>query len=106
MKTILRVYAIHLLAILGLTYIFNGSFIILGNFINYLLAALILTCLNLLLKPILKILFFPVNLLTLGIFSLVINVLVFYIFIKLTSFVMIKSWMFTGLTIGAVTISA
>lgn len=105
MKTLLRVYVIHLLGIWLLTYIFTGSFLISGGLVSFLIASLILTLLNLLLKPILKLLFFPVNVLTLGLFSLIINALVFYVFIRLSSSVSITEWTFPGISLNGFSIS-
>lgn len=96
MKLLLRTYLIHLLALWLTTFVFSGSFTIYGGLASYLIAALILTILNLLLKPLLKLLFFPVNLLTLGLFSLIINAATFYLFLKLSPQVRISAWYFPG----------
>ena len=98
MKSIIRIYLFHLLSLWIIQQIFSTSFIIQGNYIDYLKAAGILTLLNLLLKPVLKILLFPINALTLGLFSLVINAGLFYLFLKLVPFIQIKSWLFPGFT--------
>src|SRR3989344_4629866 len=96
MKSILRVYVFHLLALGGVAMLLGDSFRISGSFINVLIAAGVLALLNLLLKPILKLLFFPVNALTLGLFSLVINTGVFYLFVRLVPEVTITAWVFPG----------
>ena len=96
MKSLLRVYVYHLLALYLATVLFADSFGIKGIYSNYLLAALILSGLNILVKPILKLVFFPINALSLGLFSLVINAFVFYIFCRLTDFIQIKPWLFPG----------
>lgn len=98
MKGLLRVYVFHLLALGGVSWVLGESFRISGNFSNVLMAAGVLALLNLLLKPILKLLFFPVNALTLGLFSMVINTGVFYLFMKLVPKVSISSWVFPGFT--------
>jgi putative membrane protein len=61
-----------------------------------LIAAGILAILNLLLKPVLSLLFFPINAISLGLFSIVINALVFYIFMRLVPHVHIAPWTFPG----------
>ncbi|HCM37411.1 MAG: hypothetical protein UV61_C0004G0048 [Candidatus Gottesmanbacteria bacterium GW2011_GWB1_43_11] len=98
MKGLLRLYLFYLTAIFLTQQILTGSFTIGGGLKNFLLAAGILALLNLLVKPILNILFFPVNALTLGLFSLVVNALVFFIFLRLTQDVAISNWIFPGLT--------
>lgn len=47
--------------------------------ITLLLAGIVLTLLDRLVKPLLKILFLPINIVTLGFFSLVINVFILYL---------------------------
>lgn len=98
MKNILRIYLFYLFALWLNSQIFQGSFNIGSNLKNILLAALLLALLNLILKPILKLLFFPINALTLGLFSLVINAGIFYIFLKLVPDITISAWVFPGFT--------
>jgi len=50
-----------------------------SNWITLIIAALVLTLLNKIAKPILKILFLPINIVTLGLFSTVINVLILWL---------------------------
>lgn len=50
-----------------------------GNSVNLILAGLVLTLLDKLIRPLLKILFLPINIVTLGLFSLVINVFILYL---------------------------
>lgn len=56
-------------------YLFN-DFIFKGSLSQFLLLALVLTLLNLLVKPILKFFFAPLIFLTLGIFSLIVNLII------------------------------
>ncbi len=102
MKTLIRVYLIHLVALYGVAQVFSGSFSIGSGWQNYAVGAGILGLLNVLLKPILKLLFFPVNLLTLGLFSLVINAGVFYLFLHLFPAITLSAWTFPGLTVAGI----
>jgi uncharacterized membrane protein YvlD (DUF360 family) len=97
MKRLIRNYLFHVFALWILSVVLPGGVTITNNLNSFLIAAAILTLLNLLLKPVLKILFFPINALTLGLFSLVINAIVFLIFIKISPSVQIHSWNFPGL---------
>ncbi len=99
MKSLIRSYSFHLLALWLAHDLLQHSFTITGNLVSWLVATGILTLLNLLLKPILKLLFFPVNALSLGLFSFVINFGVFYIFIKLVPAVIVNSWNFPGISL-------
>ena len=49
------------------------------NWVTLLLASLVLTILQKVAKPILKLLFLPINIVTLGLFSLVINVFLLWL---------------------------
>lgn len=61
----------------GLTYVLSGVHI--DSFTTALVFAIILGLLNLIVKPILKLLGLPLTIITLGLFSLVINALVVYL---------------------------
>ncbi|HZZ99187.1 MAG TPA: phage holin family protein [Candidatus Paceibacterota bacterium] len=52
------------------------GFLVTGGIEQYVLAGLVLAILNMIVKPILKIITFPVIILTLGIFTIVINALI------------------------------
>lgn len=95
MKGLLRVFLFHLAA-LWLTTLWISGLKIAGGWRTYFLAAIILALLNILLKPVLKLLFFPVNALTLGLFTIVINGAVFYLFLQLVPEAMISAWIFPG----------
>lgn len=103
MKGLLRNFLFHLLA-LWLTQQWVSGLTIRGGLDTYLLAAFILSLLNLLLKPVLKLLFFPVNAISLGLFSLVINAGVFYLFLHLVPEVTITEWVFPGIKLGTIVI--
>lgn len=67
---------INALIILGLAYYLPG--IEIGSFYTALLVAVILGLVNSIIRPILILLTLPVNILTLGLFTLVINALLFW----------------------------
>jgi len=75
MKLILR-WLINALAILAIAYYLPGVGV--TGIYAALIAALVLGIINALIRPILIILTLPVNLLTLGLFTLVINALLFW----------------------------
>lgn len=104
MKTLLRTYVIHLAALWMVVSLLQSSITIGTGVESFLLAGVLLAVFNLLLKPILKLLFLPVNLLTLGLFSIVINALVFYLFLKVLPEGHISSWVFPGISYLGITI--
>ena len=96
MKSLLRAYTFHLLALLVVDAILGASFQVSGGTQTLLIGAGVLAVLNILLKPILKLLFLPINALSLGLFTLVINAGVFYLFTQLVKAVGISPWHFPG----------
>lgn len=70
------------------TWLVDG-FAVLGGWREFLLAGAVLALLNLLLKPILKALAFPLIILTLGLFTIVINALLLWSLTYLFGFVAI-----------------
>ncbi|MBX4209311.1 phage holin family protein [Candidatus Parcubacteria bacterium] len=76
MKTILKI-AVVALAIMALPRFIPG--IAVSGFLYALLAALALGLVNLLIKPLVSLLALPVNMLTLGLFGLVVNALLLWL---------------------------
>lgn len=84
MKTLLRNIAIYALILFVLPQMIPGV-TILGGINTILVGSFVLTILFIILKPILSIISFPANMLTLGVFNIFINGLLIYL---LTIFVM------------------
>lgn len=77
MKTLLRYFLINLVALWGTSQVIQGV-VFLDGILTLVMAALAFTVINFLLIPLLKILLLPLNLLTLGMFSWLTNVLALY----------------------------
>ena len=73
---LLLVWLLNALALLGVAYLLPG--IQIDGFAAALIAALILGLVNTIIRPILVVLTFPITVVTLGIFYLVINALLFW----------------------------
>lgn len=83
LKSIVRHISITLLAFyLTSVYLVPGFFIPLSLF-TYAKMVIIFSLLSLIVRPILKILFLPINILTLGLFGWIINVILLYLLIGL-----------------------
>jgi len=67
-----------------------------GGLFTFLLGGLALTLLLVILKPVLNILALPLNLLTLGMFSFLTNVIIFYLLTVFVSGISISSFTFAG----------
>ena len=61
------------------TVIFRENFVVSGHYLGYLVLAVIFCLLNLLVKPIIVIITFPIRLLTLGLISFVINAIMLWL---------------------------
>ncbi|MBI5613962.1 phage holin family protein [Candidatus Gottesmanbacteria bacterium] len=97
MRYLLKLFVFHAFALWVTTEIYAG-FVIRGGWQTIFFAGLILTVLTLLVKPLLKILFIPVNLLTFGLFSWIVNVLVLYMLTVIINTVYVRPWIFMGFT--------
>jgi putative membrane protein len=86
---------IRLLAnILGL-YLANlwvPGFAVMGNWQGYIIAGIVLGLLNLIVRPLLKIITFPIILISLGLFMIVINALILWLAAQLTGYIVIESY--------------
>src|ERR1700757_3314571 len=78
MKSILQSIGIYLLALYFMPQIVPG-FTIEGGFMTMLIGSVVLALMFLILKPILNIISFPVNMLTLGLFSIITNAFILYL---------------------------
>ncbi len=67
------------------------GFAVSGSIEQYLIAGFVLAILNLIVRPILKLISFPLILLTLGLFTLVINALILWLLDYLVPFITIES---------------
>ena len=106
MRKILRTYLFYLGALWAIKELLQPSFTISGDIKTWFVGAGILAILNLLLKPILHILFLPIHVLTLGFFSIVINAAVFFLFLRLVPQASITAWQFPGLTSAYINLPA
>lgn len=102
MKTLLRYFLINLASLLAATQLIPGLTYT-GGIKSLMIGAAAFMLINLLLVPILKILFLPLNLLTLGIFSWLINVLGLYVLTTVSSFVLVP-YNFSGMNLGTIII--
>ncbi|MBU0649124.1 phage holin family protein [Patescibacteria group bacterium] len=70
-------WVLNALALLGIAYLIPG--IVVENFATALIVALVIGLVNAFIRPLILILTLPVNILTLGLFTLVINALLFWL---------------------------
>lgn len=105
MKTVLRYFLINLVSLYAATLYIPGL-VYTGGARSLIVGALVFMLINFMLVPLLKILFLPLNLLTLGLFSWLINVLALYALTAIMSDFILKPFYFEGASILGVSFPA
>lgn len=95
MKKLLRFYLINLVALWITTQAIKGL-IFTGGIQSLLLGALAFALINIILVPLLKILLLPLNLMTMGIFSWITNVVALYVLTAIVPSFRLISYHFPG----------
>lgn len=95
MKSLLRGILFNAFSLFVLTQFLSGVKVQ-GGFSTYLLAGIILTLLYKFLKPVLSLVSLPLNLLTLGAVSFIINIFLFYLATSFIPEISIVSFTFQG----------
>jgi len=103
MKSLLRSYLISLISLYLASLLIKG-FTYQGGLPTLFLGAGAFTVINWFVRPIVKILMLPINILSLGLLSWLTNVVLLYILTLLVPQITIKSWNFSGLNIEGFTI--
>jgi len=91
MKFLLRLSLLNSICLFTVASFFPGL-IISQQFIHLLYSGFALTLVNLLIKPIIKLFLLPLNLLTLGLFHWISNVISLFIFTKIVNYIQIISF--------------
>lgn len=105
MKTILRHFLINLVSLFITTRLISGLTYT-GGIKSLLIGAAVFMIINIILVPVLKILLLPLNLLTLGLFAWVANVLALYALTTIVSDFRLIPYFSPGLYVGGVMIPA
>ena len=97
MKRILQSLVINLVALFIINQLLGG-FQISGSYEGFLFAAAVLTGINLAIKPLVRLLLLPVNLITLGAFRWVANVFSLYLVTLLVPYLEVVGFDYPGFT--------
>ena len=97
MKKILRSFFFHVFSLWFSSQIIPGL-VIQNAWPGILMAGLVLSLLMFIVKPVLKIIFIPINMLTFGLVAWFVNVIVIYLLTVLVPEVEIVAWIFNGLS--------
>lgn len=103
MKLLIKRYLANVLTLWLVQQLIVG-FVVTGGWQTLLIVALGLSILNLIVRPLLKILLLPINLLSLGLFGWVINVVILYLLSYFFPQVTIHEWHFTGISVAGIRI--
>ena len=95
MKHLVRIFLFNVFALWLVSQLIPG-FIIPGGWQTTLFAGIILSLLMLIVAPILKILFIPINILTFGLLSWFINVIILYLLTVFVPEIQVNPWTFRG----------
>jgi uncharacterized membrane protein YvlD (DUF360 family) len=91
------------LALIAATQIIN-SFSYRGGYQTLLVGAFVFAAINIIVKPLVRILFLPLNILTLGLFAFVINALMLYLLTIILPDFMVAPYFFPGFREAGVTL--
>lgn len=101
MKKLFKNYLIILVALILASQIIPGL-VFEAGFTGYLYAAAVFMVINMVVVPLLKIMFLPLNLLTLGVFSWIVNVLALYLLTKIVPQLKLVPFEFLGANIAGI----
>lgn len=97
MKSIARNIAFYSFALFLVSQVLTGVRVF-GGFWTYILGGFTLTLLFLILKPIISIITLPLNIITLGAFSFLTNIIIFYILTIFIANITVTAFTFNGFT--------
>ncbi len=99
MRAALRNIAMYSLSLYFLPHVLSG-FHVSGGFMTYLFGGMVLTLMSIIIRPVLNIVSFPLNVVSLGLFSAVANVLILYLLTILVPNISVHSFLFPGMRIA------
>lgn len=99
MKGLLRNIALHTFSLFSVSVLYSGVRVQ-GGFSTLVTGGIILTVLTVVVKPLLTIISFPLNFLTLGLFSIVTNMVILYILTVLVPGIRIMPFLFKGFVVS------
>lgn len=103
MKSLLRQLLVNMAALWTTAQILPGLQLN-GGFQALMIGGLVFMVINIVIVPLLKIMFLPLNLLTFGFFTWVINVLALYFLTNIVSEIRLVPYLFGGLNLGLVVV--
>lgn len=103
MRHIFRVFIFSFFAMFITSY-WNKGFILPSTALDFVKASVTLTVLFVLVRPLMKIVFLPLNLITFGLFSFVLYIFVLHLLVTMYGLFTIHSWHFNGFSLFIIAI--
>lgn len=104
LRLLLRSIAINLASIYIVAQILSGIIIYVGGYKTLLMAAVVISIVNLLVRPIINLLLLPIHLVTLGVFRWIANLVTLYIVTLVVPNLQIHAFVFPGINLQYVII--
>jgi len=99
MKGVLRNIGIYAFSLFFLTQVLSGVKIG-GSIITYIIGGAVLSIMFVIIKPIINLVTLPLNVVTLGMFSFLINAIILYLLTVLVSSISIRAFVFEGFSLA------
>ena len=103
-RLFLRSVAINLVCVYVAAQILSGVIVYIGGIRTLFLAAVVIAIVNLLVKPVVNLLLLPLNLVTLGLFRWVSNLVTLFVVTKIVPDLQIHSFTYPGANLGYIII--
>lgn len=97
MRSILRNFVFYSFALFLVSQVLSGVKVS-GGFLTYIIGGIALSLLFLVVKPILSIITLPLNIVTLGLFSFLVNAIILYLLTVIVRNISIGAFQFNGLS--------
>jgi putative membrane protein len=96
-KSIVRKIVFYSVALYLVAQVLNGISVS-GGLVTYIIGGVILSLLFIIVKPILSLITLPLNIITLGLFSFIINAIIIYLLTVLVPNIAISAFIFKGIS--------
>lgn len=105
MKKVFRMFVFSAISLYTTSFLIKDGFVVTTDLKNFALATLIMAVAYYFITPLMKVVFLPLNIITFGMFSFVIYVLLFNFLINYFGYINVHPWTFPETTIMGFTLA-
>jgi uncharacterized membrane protein YvlD (DUF360 family) len=105
MKKLIRMFVFSAVGLYATSLLIKSGFVVTQDPKNFAIATLIMVAAYYLIAPLMKIIFLPFNIVTFGMFSFVVYILLLNFLINYFGYMSIHPWTFPGLTVMGFTLA-